>query len=481
MKKSPLFAAAMALLLLLLAGQWLLPRREFSEMENRVLAQPPEISLSSLTGGRWGDRFESFAADQIPLRDAFVSLYMTAEAGMGRRMTDGVLRGKDGRMFSRTDGYSERNVRRNAAALTSLSQQTGTPAYLLAVPSAALIYPDAVPDGAPLADESALLDAAAEETNLLPLVDSLCGIRGCGDLYYHTDHHWNMGGAKAGPLRRPAVRQPWPDGAGQRQPAGRHAVRAQGFLCQRAAAAAGPALSPDCGDRPALLHRKRGRGSKNMRRRDDFMRQRPVLSGFKPRAVFAGRLIICLALLLCLAVPACAEESVARSNPKVPTPFPPEHEAVGDEYFEDAVFIGDSIMENIEMLDLFPTANFVTLVGMSPISMDKKLLHLQNDSHNYVTAYDVIEQYPHKKIFILLGSNALDHKTCEGTLNDYRVMIIYLWDKIGGCADNDDAVIRADSAELNGLCDRILAGCSDAVIRKERPGERERPRRQLER
>ena len=51
--------------------------------------------------------------------------------------------------------------------------------------------------------------------------------------------------------------------------------------------------------------------------------------------------------------------------------------------------------------------------------------------------------------------------------NDYRVMIIYLWDRIGGCADNDDAVIRTDSAELNGLCDRILAGCSDAVIRSD--------------
>ena len=38
MKKSPLFVVSMALLLLLLAGQWLLPRREFSEMENRVLA-----------------------------------------------------------------------------------------------------------------------------------------------------------------------------------------------------------------------------------------------------------------------------------------------------------------------------------------------------------------------------------------------------------------------------------------------------------
>lgn len=51
--------------------------------------------------------------------------------------------------------------------------------------------------------------------------------------------------------------------------------------------------------------------------------------------------------------------------------------------------------------------------------------------------------------------------------NDYRVMIIYLWDKIGGCADNDDAVIRSVSAELNNLCDRILAGCNDAIIRSD--------------
>lgn len=51
--------------------------------------------------------------------------------------------------------------------------------------------------------------------------------------------------------------------------------------------------------------------------------------------------------------------------------------------------------------------------------------------------------------------------------NDYRVMIIYLWDKIGGCADNDDAVIRTDSTELSNLCDRILAGCSDATIRSD--------------
>ena len=46
-------------------------------------------------------------------------------------------------------------------------------------------------------------------------------------------------------------------------------------------------------------------------------------------------------------------------------------------------------MENIEMLDLFPTANFVTLIGMSPISMDKKLFVLKKEDR-WVTAYDMI-------------------------------------------------------------------------------------------
>ena len=127
-------------------------------------------------------------------------------------------------------------------------------------------------------------------------------------------------------------------------------------------------------------------------------------------------------MLLCLAVSACAEESTAWFNPQVPPPYPPEHEPAGDEYFEDAVFLGDSIMENIEMLDLFPTANFVTLIGMSPISMDKKLFVLKKEDR-WVTAYDMINQYPHRKIFILLGSNALDHKTYKSTLDDYRVMM----------------------------------------------------------
>ena len=49
--------------------------------------------------------------------------------------------------------------------------------------------------------------------------------------------------------------------------------------------------------------------------------------------------------------------------------------------------------------------------------------------------------------------------------NDYRVIELYMWDLIGGYADNDDAVITANAKTLSEICDRILNGCTDAFIR----------------
>ena len=49
--------------------------------------------------------------------------------------------------------------------------------------------------------------------------------------------------------------------------------------------------------------------------------------------------------------------------------------------------------------------------------------------------------------------------------NDYRVMIIYAWDLIGGCADNDNAQILQQEKKLEKLCESILSGCRDIHIR----------------
>ena len=48
--------------------------REFSEMENRTLAQKPEFSLENLTEGRFTSGIEEYISDQLFLKDALVSL-----------------------------------------------------------------------------------------------------------------------------------------------------------------------------------------------------------------------------------------------------------------------------------------------------------------------------------------------------------------------------------------------------------------------
>ncbi|MBP5733074.1 MAG: helix-turn-helix transcriptional regulator [Lachnospiraceae bacterium] len=48
--------------------------------------------------------------------------------------------------------------------------------------------------------------------------------------------------------------------------------------------------------------------------------------------------------------------------------------------------------------------------------------------------------------------------------NDYRVMELYMWDLVGGYADNDAALLRKHSAELERICDRIINGCKDRFI-----------------
>lgn len=49
--------------------------------------------------------------------------------------------------------------------------------------------------------------------------------------------------------------------------------------------------------------------------------------------------------------------------------------------------------------------------------------------------------------------------------NDYRVMELYMWDLIGGYADNDPAAIVKHQEKLLGICERILEGCTDTYIR----------------
>ena len=196
MRKAPLFLLVMTLLLALALCQCLLPARQVSEMENRVLAQSPQLSFRAFLEGSLGDSVEDFAADQLPLRDGFVAAYSTMQYGLGRRAVGDAILG-EGMLFDQSAIWSERNVRLNAAALNDLATLTGKGVCLMAVPSASAVYPEKLPAHAPVADEAALLAVAEKETKLLPLLTALQKAKDA-PLYYTTDHHWTVDGAQIG-------------------------------------------------------------------------------------------------------------------------------------------------------------------------------------------------------------------------------------------------------------------------------------------
>lgn len=197
MRKAPLYLLSLALLLLMAGGQLLSPPRERSDMENRPLAQAPAFSWGALESGRFSEDFEAFTADQSPLRDPLIAVNALYNAAQGKALQNGVLLGAGGRLFDRSDGWSLRNVRLNAQALETLARKTGLPVYLLLSPSAGLIYQEALPAHAPVADEEALLAAAAGEgVRTIPVAQALTAAKAAG-AFFRTDHHWTLAGAQA--------------------------------------------------------------------------------------------------------------------------------------------------------------------------------------------------------------------------------------------------------------------------------------------
>lgn len=182
------------------------PDRARSELENTTLTQRPTLALSSLSAQTLNTYFNSYTKyvkDQVFARDGWIGLQSFCETALLQKTENGgILLGAEDMLFPRT--YSlltseTRNLPKNIAALQSLAQRYPGQVNVLLAPSAASIYPENVPAGAPLLDEDAYLDevAAAVESAGGRFLDVRGALAAHKDeyIYYRTDHHWTTTGA----------------------------------------------------------------------------------------------------------------------------------------------------------------------------------------------------------------------------------------------------------------------------------------------
>lgn len=179
----------------LLAWHIGLPDKDRSETENRTLAQFPEFSWENLKNGSFTQGMEDYFADQFPLRDDWTGLKARCEQLLGKRAFNGVYLCGD-TLIARVEEPDETQVEKNLSYVNKFVELTGGRVLLGLIPSAAEVWQDKLPHGAPSFDQAAFIRRAAEETGL-PTVDFLGALsEHAGEpIYYRTDHHWTTRGA----------------------------------------------------------------------------------------------------------------------------------------------------------------------------------------------------------------------------------------------------------------------------------------------
>ncbi len=217
-KRYCIFLSALfcAFLGLFLAANALAPDREKSEVENRVLAQMPELQVGrfdpsgplrgeplfqggNLFSGEFMRDFETYVTDQFVARDAWVSLKSATERALGKQENNGVYFGSQGTLISRFDPPDPEKVANNLSYVNKFVDNVEIPVYFSLIPTQACIWSGRLPEGAPNASQTDLLEQAQSATaaRWYDTYSQLWDHRE-EDIFYRTDHHWTSLGAYYG-------------------------------------------------------------------------------------------------------------------------------------------------------------------------------------------------------------------------------------------------------------------------------------------
>lgn len=177
----------------------IVPDREKSVQENRMLATKPKFRLSSLISGDYDEKFEAYMDDQFVGRDMWRKLKVTVNRIGGSRLENGVYIGTNGQLLEQIEVADENHLAANIKAIKSFSEsQSKIPVRMMLVPDAANVLNHSLPALAKPEDQTQMFSMVRKD-----LGDSVEWIDVSTELnkhktekiYYKTDHHWTTLGA----------------------------------------------------------------------------------------------------------------------------------------------------------------------------------------------------------------------------------------------------------------------------------------------
>lgn len=174
--------------------------KEYSESENRMLAQKPEFSVANLTSGKYMKDMEDYVTDQFFIRDKWINLKVLEDLALGKRESNGVYIGKKDHLMEILTAPNQKALDNNLDAISNFSaSHPDINTVMSLVPNAAYIYDQFLPKNAPVRDQEKdikyVMNAVSTSLNFVDLTKTMSSHKE-EEIYYKTDHHWTTLGAR---------------------------------------------------------------------------------------------------------------------------------------------------------------------------------------------------------------------------------------------------------------------------------------------
>lgn len=176
------------------------PKSDYSSAEKRYLQQFPDTSVENISSGKFGEEFESFFADQFPMRNLWVGFNSYFSLYTGNNGANGVYNCKNDYLIN-VPVSTDNNLDKNLGAITKLKNSIDTPVTVMFAPSTGYIADDVLPAVHNNYNDDEYFESAGKTLaqngiNFVDLRETFKEEYKNGtQLYYKTDHHWTTAGS----------------------------------------------------------------------------------------------------------------------------------------------------------------------------------------------------------------------------------------------------------------------------------------------
>lgn len=185
--------------IILIVLNFIIPNKEFSQNENRMLAKVPKFKIEDLIDGEYVDKLNDYINDHFVFRDIWLKINATEELILGKSENNGVYIGKDGYLFEKITytNESQEKINNLVQSINNFYENTNITTYFLLIPTSTYIYQEKLPRFAETINQQELIDSIYNMSKNIKVINVTNVLKENKEknIFFKTDHHFTTEGA----------------------------------------------------------------------------------------------------------------------------------------------------------------------------------------------------------------------------------------------------------------------------------------------